>query len=85
MSENPDLFGHRRDEPADKFHPEHETFKEWLDSAAAQRVTVNMPKHFADKFNNLPPAGISCYYCGQLVDDILEHLTDKHRVRRAAA
>lgn len=82
MSEQVDQ--HDRDrEPRDRFHPDHDSFTDWLDNAApadqAQKLK-NRPKH---RRRSPDTNGVICHICQRHwpADQIIAHLQQDHPVR----
>ncbi len=83
MSNQVDRYDRAR-EPRDRFHPQHDSFRDWLDTAA--------PADQCQKLRNRPKwrrtqvkLGITCHACRCAfpADKIIAHLQDVHRQVRA--
>lgn len=80
MHEEVDLFDRRKTEPKDRFHPEYESFTDWLDALApasqAQKLR-NRPRHRRKGAgNNKLWAPTACHQCGNIIDgrELINHL-----------
>jgi hypothetical protein len=81
---NPDVdhFDHRAGEPADRWHPEHDGPKSWLnaEAPAEQGQKLRNRSRWRDKTINTMWAPTVCHQCGDTFDgrDIIAHLVDAH-------